>query len=512
MTKTYLPLIASLLFVAFSSCQKDKYNLEEEEANTEKVEQLSTKSATYTRTLYGTAIADNLYGDNTNEQFFAYAENDMVEAYGGDDLVYGGKGSDRIYGGDGNDILRGDMGNDYLYGENGNDILYGGKDQDNLWGNGGTDNLYGNKGNDNLYGGEGNDNYYYYLYDGDDIIDDYSGTDVLNIYDISANQVSLTYSGADVILNLPEGSITIKNSSIETVYASGININIGSPVPTIGNFYYSSTPLNVNTVEYLNVTLNENSNTSINRNYYVEVVVSRTTGSWIVASGNMAIGAGESAASKNFSISFTQTGQIYTEIKVYTANKSSLLAQRRGSFPDNIEADNLSYIQGVPYFYQLYNYTNPSGSCQNTSVAMVLNYYGANTTPDAISNYYGTSLGQTVSGLEYVFNNEAAYQGLNVRVAGTNYGTISQLNSLLAEGKPVIAHGYTTNYGHVLVFIGFDGTYYYVNDPYGEWDGVYKSSGYYNSPTAGKAVKYHKNDIYDAFAPDGYIWMHEIYF
>lgn len=172
---------------------------------------------------------------------------------------------------------------------------------------------------------------------------------------------------------------------------------------------------------------------------------------------------------------------------------------------------NTTVIQGVPYFYQLANSYNPYGSCQNTSLAMVLNYYGGNVTPDILSNYYGTDKAQTVPGLQDLFNSEAIYMGLNVRDKGTQYGTMAQLNELLAAGKPVIAHGYPTDYGHILVFVGFDGTYYYANDPYGKWDQVPYSSGYVNTSTAGKYIKYHKDAVRAAFAPDGYIWLHEIY-
>jgi hypothetical protein len=49
-------------------------------------------------------------------------------------------------------------------------------------------------------------------------------------------------------------------------------------------------------------------------------------------------------------------------------------------------------VSGVPYFYQYSNSINPGGSCQNTSIAMLLKYYGAaNLTPDGISSQYGTS-------------------------------------------------------------------------------------------------------------------------
>ena len=48
------------------------------------------------------------------------------------------------------------------------------------------------------------------------------------------------------------------------------------------------------------------------------------------------------------------------------------------------------YIPDVPYFHQHSNRINPSGSCQNTCVAIVLKYYGADDiTPDMISAKWG---------------------------------------------------------------------------------------------------------------------------
>ena len=60
-----------------------------------------------------------------------------------------------------------------------------------------------------------------------------------------------------------------------------------------------------------------------------------------------------------------------------------------------------SYVPGVQYFYQYSNSINPGGSCQNTSVAMCIKFYGGTAeTPDAISGIFGTSQAQTVNGLQ----------------------------------------------------------------------------------------------------------------
>ncbi len=173
--------------------------------------------------------------------------------------------------------------------------------------------------------------------------------------------------------------------------------------------------------------------------------------------------------------------------------------------------DSGPYITGVPYFYQYHNAINPAGSCQNTSMAMVLDYYGASDSPDDISTYYGTSQAQSVAGWESVFNSEAAYFGLSVRDSGTTCGSISRLRSLLAAGRPVVVHGYFTASGHVVVLLGFDGSDYIAHDPAGVWSQVGQYGGYSgNDSTGGRYVRYDRDAVEAVIAPDGCVWMHEL--
>ncbi len=172
-----------------------------------------------------------------------------------------------------------------------------------------------------------------------------------------------------------------------------------------------------------------------------------------------------------------------------------------------------SYVSGVPYFYQYDNVINPGGSCQNTSMAMVLRFYGApDETPDQISEQYGTSQAQSVSGFQTVFDAEAAAYGLPWRDAGTTTGTLDQLHAQLAAGIPVVVHGYFTSYGHVIVLVGFDGDVYWANDPAGEWNQVYQGGGYSGAdPSEGYYVTYDADAVDAAIAPDGWVWMHVFY-
>jgi hypothetical protein len=177
------------------------------------------------------------------------------------------------------------------------------------------------------------------------------------------------------------------------------------------------------------------------------------------------------------------------------------------------------YVTGVPYFYQYSNTYNPGGSCQNTSIAMILKYYAikqgvatTTLTPDNISNYWGTDKAQTVPGFVDLFNREAAFRGINIRDSGSTVSTLTKMKDQLAQGKPVVVHDYMTSYGHVVVVLGFDGTYYYCNDPAGKWNQVYMGGGYsQTNATEGIAVKYGKAAFEQAVSPDGVVWLHRFY-
>ena len=170
-------------------------------------------------------------------------------------------------------------------------------------------------------------------------------------------------------------------------------------------------------------------------------------------------------------------------------------------------------VEGVPYFYQYANGIRPGASCQNTSMAMVLAYFGAaGETPDQISSWYGTRRAQTVAGFQEVFNSEAAHFGLAVRDRGTTAGTVGELRALLAAGVPTVVHGYFTASGHVIVLLGYDGESYWAHDPAGRWNEAYQGGGYGGwAPAAGRRVRYGRAAMEQAIAPDGMVWMHEIY-
>jgi hypothetical protein len=172
----------------------------------------------------------------------------------------------------------------------------------------------------------------------------------------------------------------------------------------------------------------------------------------------------------------------------------------------------------LPYFYQYGNRLHPGASCQNTSIAMVLGAFGWRGVPDDITARHGKDRAQSPAGLAAVFNEEAARAGIAARLRARTNGTIAQLRALLAEGTPVIVHGYFTGFGHVLVARAFDGDGYIVNDPAGTWNQRF-GGGYPNGwePVAGRGIRYSRAAFERAIASfdgrsiaDGTLWFHEL--
>ena len=172
------------------------------------------------------------------------------------------------------------------------------------------------------------------------------------------------------------------------------------------------------------------------------------------------------------------------------------------------------YIPDVPYFHQHSNRINPSGSCQNTCIAIVLKYYGADDiTPDVISAKWGTHVAQTTGGLEKVFNEEAALRGLTVRDQSTETGLLRELHALLDAGRPVIVHGGFSTVGHLMVLVGYDERFYYAMDPASQWterlNGGFTNT---NDPHLGRYTRYGRDAVENVIISRGFIRMHQIYF
>jgi len=198
--------------------------------------------------------------------------------------------------------------------------------------------------------------------------------------------------------------------------------------------------------------------------------------------------------------------------RVITATATGSGCSASGSVTITITAATPDNPLDVPYFCQYENTLEPGSTCQNTSVAMVLKHYGWDGMPDTITAEWGKDSPQSPSGLAEVFNYFLTEEALGVSLTPHTNGSFAGLRALLDAGKPVIVHGYFTQYGHVVVTVGYDATGYFVNDPAGQWSEVYQGgySKYCDYGYSGKAVHYGKATFEQAIGPDNTIWYHEI--
>ncbi|WP_424832996.1 hypothetical protein [Ruegeria sp.] len=143
-----------------------------------------------TITLLATSLSDWQAAANT--QLSGTAAGETLTGTGTGELIAGGAGDDVLLGNDGNDTLHGGNGNDELNGGWGNDTIISGSDNDTIIGGWGDDTIVYTSGDDVIVGL--NDNY---------------GNDTLDLSKYNANQVSFTVSGHAVLIDTPDGRITL---------------------------------------------------------------------------------------------------------------------------------------------------------------------------------------------------------------------------------------------------------------------------------------------------------------
>lgn len=160
----------------------------------------------------------------------------------------------------------------------------------------------------------------------------------------------------------------------------------------------------------------------------------------------------------------------------------------------------------VPYFSQRDNPRFYWSTCNVTSIAMVLAYYG-------VRAYWGGQLEDEL--LEWCFNNygqgsETDHSVLSALIRAYGFETSfsatrqwSDVKNELSNGRPVVVAGNFTASGHILTAIGFTYSGYIVNDPWGN-----ALSGYYD--TEGSRLIYPYDYMDRVAGPNGGVWAHFI--
>jgi len=160
----------------------------------------------------------------------------------------------------------------------------------------------------------------------------------------------------------------------------------------------------------------------------------------------------------------------------------------------------------VPYFSQRDNPRFYWSTCNVTSIAMVMYYYGVRPKwggqlEDELLqwcfNYGGTGSQTDHNVLSALIR---AY-GFKSSFSTTRYW--SDLKTELINRRPVVIGVDTTPSGHILTVIGYNNQGYIVNDPWGD-----AYTGYSN--TEGRRIIYSYGYMNQVAGPDGSVWAHFI--
>ncbi|MGB5959289.1 MAG: C39 family peptidase [Coleofasciculaceae cyanobacterium] len=164
-------------------------------------------------------------------------------------------------------------------------------------------------------------------------------------------------------------------------------------------------------------------------------------------------------------------------------------------------------LPNFPYKSQLDNFYNPTGACNVTSMAMCLQFLGKSRR-DNIGQFedelYEYTLNKGLSRWS-PYDLAKLVEDYGAKDLFKNNAVIEEVQDWLADGKPVVIHGYFTTFGHIMPVVGYDQTGLYVNDPYGEWF----PSGYDKS-ASGAYLHYSYDLIRRVCMADGDFWVHFI--
>jgi hypothetical protein len=174
--------------------------------------------------------------------------------------------------------------------------------------------------------------------------------------------------------------------------------------------------------------------------------------------------------------------------------------------PKPLPTPSSSVILKVPYLSQLDNVDDPYATCNVTSVAMCLAYYG-----HPIRNSQGIQLEDELN--QYCYSNGLdRHVPTDLKKLLEAYGCKDDFQfdakwasakTHLAGGNPLIVHGYFTRSGHIIAIIGYNEKGFVVQDPFGE----YFASGY-DTSRSGAKLTYSYEMMRQTCGTDGDLWLH----
>lgn len=158
----------------------------------------------------------------------------------------------------------------------------------------------------------------------------------------------------------------------------------------------------------------------------------------------------------------------------------------------------------VPYLSQRNNRIDPSATCNVTSIAMCLMYFGVQSKEqleDELSRYVdaeGLNRGSPADLKKIV-------EAYGCKDDFRSTATIEQLKKHIDGGNPAVIHGWFTASGHIVTVVGYTSLGLIVHDPWGE----YFESGY-ETEASGANLRYSWELIRRTCMDDGQFWVHFI--
>ena len=169
----------------------------------------------------------------------------------------------------------------------------------------------------------------------------------------------------------------------------------------------------------------------------------------------------------------------------------------------------------VKHFNQLDNKFAPTGTCNITCCAMVLDYFKVPQRKPRMSYEDELSLFIENNGLDRHVHDHLArlMQEYGLQDRFTVTATWKEIQHHLANGNPVICPGDYTRSGHIIVLSGYNTKGFTVQDPNGEIFWSPGSDPFYEhnsteAPHRGANLNYSYNLMNTLAGPNGKVWAH----
>jgi len=166
-------------------------------------------------------------------------------------------------------------------------------------------------------------------------------------------------------------------------------------------------------------------------------------------------------------------------------------------------------VPNVPLFGQLDNEIDKYDTCNMTSLAMVLSYYGLagngnGQIEDQLSRYQqdrGLQRGSPTD-IAKIANVYGAKLRPRVTDVFDAHASLADIEKSIDANNPVIVHGYFTRVGHIVVVVGYTDRHVVIHDPYGEW-----FAGGYRTNKTGTCYNLTKA-TFGRLCDDNGVWTH----